>query len=271
MDTHPEETVYLHGTSAEEQDRLSRMNRWLNERSLEVLAPAPGMRVLDIGSGMGQMAAEIASKGCTVLGIERSAEQLGRARELHPNSAATFRLGDATALPLEDEEAGTFDLVYARFVLEHVSDPSAVADEMHRAVKPGGRVVLIDDDHDRMKFTPECEPLDRLWAAMIEGYRANGNDPDVGRKLVTVLHRAGLSPTDNGILFFGSCAGSPCWDTAWRNMSDVIASSQETILAHGLLDPAELADGLAVAEEWSKQPDAAVWYGACWAEGIRPT
>lgn len=275
---HAAETAerYLHGSSLEERDRLSRMNDWINSQCLGILRVESGMRVLDVGSGLGQLArlcAHASGSDGLVVGVEKHEGQLAGAKQFAADAGedglVDFRHGSAFELPLSSDEAGTFDLAYCRFLLEHVRDPLGVVRSMLGAVREGGRVVLIDDDHDRMRFTPECEPLERLWAALIESYRVNGNDPDVGRKLVSLLHKAGAAPAQNGFMFFGSCAGSPTWETAWRNMVDVIQSSQETILENELLLPAELADGVAVAAEWARKPDAAIWYGACWAEGTR--
>ena len=54
-----------------------------------------------------------------------------------------------------DVKRGSFDVAYARLILEHVFDPLAVVKEMVKAVRPGGRVIVADDDHDMMPFWPE--------------------------------------------------------------------------------------------------------------------
>lgn len=163
----PGDSVYIHGTRPEEQRRLSRLNDLLNAACLRELAPPPGARVLDVGSGLGQFSRAVArAVGETgrVVGIERDPAQLARARDFAAAAGemalVDFRAGDATALPLRDDEWGAFDLVHTRFVLEHVRDPIAVVQQMARAVRPGGRVVLADDDHEILRLFPELPGFD---------------------------------------------------------------------------------------------------------------
>ena len=76
------EAAYLHGTSPAEQGRLSLLNRLMNEAAMRELAIRPGERIVDFGSGLGQLSLDMArAAGAPVVGIERSEEQLeiGRA------------------------------------------------------------------------------------------------------------------------------------------------------------------------------------------------
>src|SRR6266850_5756852 len=130
---------YLHGTAPEEQRRLARLNDLLNEASLRELRLRGGEKILEVGSGLGQFARlmrKSAGREGRVLGIERSEEQIAearrRAQEDGEEGLVDFRLGDALALPLREEEWGSFDLAHARFLLEHVSDPLAVVRSMVR-------------------------------------------------------------------------------------------------------------------------------------------
>ena len=75
-----------------------------------------------------------------------------------------LREGDVYSLPLRDDEWGSFDVVHTRFLLEHVPDPQAVVDEMVRAVRPGGRVALLDDDHELLRLAPEVPSAARARA-----------------------------------------------------------------------------------------------------------
>src|SRR3954470_7889249 len=113
---------YLHGTATYEHARLGRLNDLLNARALAELALRPGQRVLDVGSGLGQltrgMARQVGPAG-RVVGVERSEEQLGEARRLAERAGngapVEFRPGDARQLPLRDDEWGTFDVAHTRF------------------------------------------------------------------------------------------------------------------------------------------------------------
>jgi ubiquinone/menaquinone biosynthesis C-methylase UbiE len=159
--------LYIHGTDPEEQARLSRLNDRLNSACLARLDLRPGMRVLDVGSGLGQMARAIAravSPGGTVIGVERDPSQRTRserlAREAGEHRLVEFRAGDALDLPLASTEVGSFDLVFCRFVLEHLREPLRAVHEMVRAARPGGVLALADDDHALWHMHPPCPEFD---------------------------------------------------------------------------------------------------------------
>src|SRR5207248_381216 len=149
--------------------------------------------------------ARAAGPGARVLGIERDPSQLALAlrcaREEGEEALVEMRTGDALALPLRDEEWGSFDVAHARFLLEHVPNPLAVVEAMVRAVRPGGRIILEDDDHDVLRLWPEPLGVRLLWEAYMRTYDRLGNDPYAGRRLVEWLHRAGAAPVRNTWIF----------------------------------------------------------------------
>ena len=103
---------------------------------LAVLAPQPGERILDIGSGTGHLTAEIARSGAQVLGIDRSGAMIAQARENFPGLA--FETHDICSLPFDAE----FDAIFSNAVLHWVKPPETAAALMARALKPGGRLVF---------------------------------------------------------------------------------------------------------------------------------
>lgn len=264
---------YLHGTAPPEQDRLSLLNALLNEHCLRFLRIRAGERVLDVGSGLGQLARAIARAGARVVGVERDKQQLEAARRLAAAAGeeglVEFRRGDAAAPPLLPGEAGTFDVAHARYVLEHVRDPGAVVRAMARAVRPGGRVVLFDDDHDVMRVWPRVPEFDAWWNAYQRGYEAVGTDPLVGRRLTSLLHAAGARPARAEQLPFGACAGEPAFAPLVDNLLRVLATTDELMLEEGLRTEADLAAARAAMARWRALPDAAIWYVVNAAEGVR--
>ncbi len=268
-------STYIHGTSEDEQRRLSLMNDvLLNPAMLRELALQGGERVIDFGSGLGQFtrAKARATPGGRVVGIERDEAQLNgaraRAADAGESNLVEFRHGDVFDPPLAPDEWGTFDVAHARFVLEHISDPLRVVKAMVRAVRPGGRIVLADDDHGVLRLWPELPGWNDLWTAYMRTYDRIGADPLAGRRLVSLLHEAGAQPRRNTWVFFGGCAGMEHFDVVAKNMAGVVLTARDAILSMSLYDAAHFDDVLDAFEEWSRRPDAAIWFSVSWAEGV---
>ncbi|MEO6487266.1 MAG: methyltransferase domain-containing protein [Thermoanaerobaculia bacterium] len=269
------ESTYIHGTSPEEQRRLSLMNDvLLNPASLRELALRGDERIIDFGSGLGQFTRAMARavpRG-SVTGIERDKAQIESARRLAAAEGeadlVNFSNGDVLNLDLPQGEWGSFDVAHARFVLEHVPDPLRVVENMLRALRPGGRVVLADDDHDVMRLWPEPPGFTDLWRAYMRTYDRIGNDPYVGRRLVSLIHQAGGQPVRNTWIFFGGCAGMPIFDVLTANMIGIVQTARQTILAQHLSDQKTFDIAIENYREWARRPDAAIWFGMSWAEGM---
>ena len=265
---------YVHGTHPEEQARLTRLNTLLNQGSLRELAPRPGERMLDVGAGLGQFARAVAEiTGVATIGVERSdhqiAESTRQARAGGQESLLDLRRGDAADLPLRDEEWATFDIAHARFLLEHVRDPLEVVKGMVRAVRPGGRIVLEDDDHDVLRLWPEPPGVGSIWQAYMRTYDRAGNDPIVGRRLVKLLHDAGAKPRRNTWIFFGACAGHVDFDLYVENLAIILEQAENAIVSTGVSKD-DLFAASAALRVWKQRPDAAFWFAMSWAEGVRP-
>jgi len=102
---------------------------------VELLAPQPGERILDLGCGTGQLTAEIAKHGAHVIGLDNSANMIGQARQNYPD--LTFVLGDAVSFRFE----APLDAVFSNAALHWVKNADPAADSIARALRPGGRFV----------------------------------------------------------------------------------------------------------------------------------
>jgi trans-aconitate 2-methyltransferase len=116
---------------------------------LALLAPQPGERILDVGSGTGHLTAEITRAGAQVLGIDRSAAMIAQARENF--SGLLFETHDICALPFDSE----FDAIFSNAVLHWVQPPETAAAAMARALKPGGRLVFEFGGHGNIRVLLE--------------------------------------------------------------------------------------------------------------------
>lgn len=108
--------------------------------------PHAAQRVIDVATGTGLVAAELARRGCQVTGLDQSEEMLTGARaRLAANPSlrelVSFTRGEAEALPFPD---ASFDALTFTYLLRYVDDPSATLAELARVVKPGGRIGMVE-------------------------------------------------------------------------------------------------------------------------------
>jgi len=118
----------------------------LRSRAVTRLVP-PGLRVADIGTGTGILAAELARLGMRVIAVDHSPRMLEAARakaRAEGLAGIELRQGDARALPLAD---GEVDAALAHMVVQYLASPAEALREMARAVRPGGAVVVVDFLH----------------------------------------------------------------------------------------------------------------------------
>ncbi|MCP5374307.1 MAG: methyltransferase domain-containing protein [Hyphomicrobiales bacterium] len=115
-------------------DRNARFVADLGEPVVDLLAPRPGERILDLGCGHGVLTRKLADLGCRVTAVDASAEQVAAARDLGLDA----RVMDGQALDFE----AAFDAVFSNAALHWMSaDPDAVIAGVARALRPGGRFV----------------------------------------------------------------------------------------------------------------------------------
>ncbi len=119
-------------------------------RYAEHFGPLYGVRVLDVGCGLGGKTAAYSEAGAEAFGVDISKRHIAAAARFAAERGhrARFVVGDAAALPFRDD---SFGLVVANDSMEHFADPSRAVDDLSRILKPGGRLFLF--------FTPWRSPL----------------------------------------------------------------------------------------------------------------
>lgn len=154
------------------------------------LAAAPGERILDVGCGPGFYCAELldeVGKEGSVVGVDGSPAMLELARRrCAGRDNVDFHQADATSLPVADAD---FDAALSVQVLEYVADPTAALREMHRALRPGGRVLIWDIDWATLSVhsrdSARGERVLRAWDEHLA-------DPGLPRTLAPKLRSAGF-------------------------------------------------------------------------------
>lgn len=102
------------------------------------LSPQAGERILDVGCGTGELSAQMARTGAQVLGIDSAQSMVAAACERHPQEGLEFAVVEAHNLPY----AAQFDAAFSNAALHWMNPLDTVFAGLHRALKPGGRLVL---------------------------------------------------------------------------------------------------------------------------------
>jgi SAM-dependent methyltransferase len=116
---------------------LEQKMRPFYEGTLDALGPLSGLRLIDVGCGAGQAAADAAARGATVSGLDASAPLLEVAKGRTPSG--DFRQGDIEELPYPED---SFDVVTAFNSVQYAVDPASAVAELARICRSGGRVVI---------------------------------------------------------------------------------------------------------------------------------
>ena len=190
---------YVLGHSEQELERLATQARLIDPimRSfLRAAGIATGMRVLDVGSGAGDVAfiaAELVGSTGEVVGVDRASAALANAAARANGRLlrnVTFREGDAAEMNFDRP----FDAVIGRFVLQFQRDASAMLRRLATQVRPGGVIAFQESDWDGARSLPRSETYDRCCRWIVETLRSGGAQTRMGSQLHSKFVAAGLPP-----------------------------------------------------------------------------
>jgi len=189
--------VYALGHADHELRRLSvqaRLVTPITRRFFVEAGIAPGMRVLDVGSGAGDvafLAAELVGDQGLVVGTDRSGAALAFARrraEERSLGMVSFREGDPSEMTFEEP----FDAVVGRYVLMFQPDPVAMLRCVVAHAHPGGLIVFHEPCRGGLHSHPPVPVYDRAFELVTETVSRLGADPQMGLKLHATFVAAGL-------------------------------------------------------------------------------
>lgn len=192
------DTDYAMGSTAEEERRLIEQAGLLEEWTRRMFRDAgigPGMRVLDVGCGVGDvsfLAASLVGAGGEVVGVDTNPCSLASAeRRAAERGLTNVAFVQRDVRDFEDERP--FDAVVGRAILAYLEDPTATVRKLADQVRPGGIVAFQDYQFDYLPFAlPPVELMDQFQAWFMAAFRQVGVETSMGLKLYDVFVQAGL-------------------------------------------------------------------------------
>ncbi|GAB7029986.1 class I SAM-dependent methyltransferase [Streptomyces sp. NPDC021749] len=258
-----ESAVYTHG----HHESVLRSHTWrtaANSAGYLLDSLKPHMQVLDIGCGPGTITADLAAlvPDGQVTGLERAPEVLDQARATAAARGVDnvrFVVGDVHALDFPDD---TFCVVHAHQVLQHVGDPVQALREMRRVTRPGGIVAVRDADYSAMTWYPEVPGMTDWQQLYLRVARANGGEPDAGRRLHAWARQAGFAPeavtATTGTWCFRTPEERSWWSGLWADRT-VSSAYARNAVDGGHATEAELRRIAEAWRAWGAEEDG--WFG----------
>lgn len=189
---------YALGSTDAEHQRLIRQAAWLashTERCFREAGIGPGQRVLDLGSGVGDVSlllARLVGPSGAIVGLERDSRSIARANARVAKAGlhnVTFLQCDVAQIPRDNP----FDAAVGRYILMFLPDPLAILRSLVPLVRSGG--VLAFQEPDWGSFLEHATHLP-LWSAgaslMVETFKRSGTDTEMGSSLSRIFQQAGL-------------------------------------------------------------------------------
>ncbi|MEW2044735.1 class I SAM-dependent methyltransferase [Streptomyces sp. NPDC005476] len=261
-----ETAVYTHG----HHESVLRSHTWrtaANSAAYLLGSLKPHMRILDIGCGPGTITADLAAlvPDGHVTGVDRAPDVLDQARATAAERGLTnidFAVADVHDLAYPDD---TFCVVHAHQVLQHVGDPVGALREMLRVTRPGGRIAVRDSDYGAMTWYPASPGMDDWLDLYRRVARANGGEPDAGRRLKSWALTAGFADitVTSATWTFSTPEERAWWSGLWADRT--LASAYAERATRGGHATVEQLRAVSQAwREWGRREDG--WFGVLHAE-----
>ena len=236
--------AYALGHTDAELKRLTTQARLIDPITRRFLIAAgitQGMRVMDVGSGAGDvamlLAALVGPKG-EVVGTDTARAAIDAAeRRVQAQGLANiaFRYGDPAAMTFDKP----FDAVVGRYVLQFIPDPSAAVARLAGHLRPGGIMIFHEIDWDGARSSPSVPTYDRVCGWITQTLERGGAQTRLGARLGSVFERAGLAAP---ALQLESVIGSgPAAIDVVHLVTDLVATQLPTMERLGIVTASEVA------------------------------
>ena len=269
------ERTYTMGRSQEETERLIQRSRLYEDITGRLLRDAglfTGMKVLDIGSGAGDVAfaaAELVGSEGAVLGVDMNPEILETARTRAQAAGLTnvqFVAGDVQTLDLPND----FDALIGRLVLLYLPDPVATLKQLATRLRPGGIIAFQDIEFSVYSSIarPETPIMNQLAEWGVEVFRRSGAHVEMGLDLYGTFVDAGLP--EPALRYAAPMGGPKAW-IGYQFMEDAFRSILPLLERFGIATAEEvdldtLAQRLRAEVVASKRPLMLPPHITAWAQ-----
>jgi SAM-dependent methyltransferase len=218
---------------------------------LQMAGIGPGMRVLDLGTGLGHVAfavTELVGPEGSVLGIDQDERLLAIADARRSAGNVAFAAGDVRSF----SDPAPFDAIVARLLLQHLPDAGDLLTRWLGALRPGGLMLAIDYDAGTLRAEPPVPLVATAHGWVERALRSAGADPRVGARLAPLLRDAGAEEVQTlGIEGYLQ----PETGHGPALLAGIVRSLASQIVEHGIASEQDL--GLASLEERMQQQVAA--------------
>lgn len=240
------------------RERMSVISRVLEPSThslLDRLESCLGRMVLDVGCGSGDVALELARRIGTaghVVGIDLDETQLTFARE----DAAKRNIVNVEFQKFDVLDAWPWkdiDMVYIRFILNHLENPLSLIRKSYDALRPGGCIVVEDIDYGGQFCDPSSSAVDRYCEMYVQTALHQRGNPFIGRSLFRLLEEAGYANVESNLVQpYGRV------DDIKQVVLSTLEDISDRIISFGIATPDELRQVLSDLQTFFEQENSTV-------------
>lgn len=233
---------YVLGHSNTELERLIKQASFygvLSEQALRMAGIAPGMRVLDVGCGSGDvsfLAASLVGPNGSVTGIDKGVAtiELASQRAVQANiTNVRFEVGDI----MQYQPNEKVDIVVGRLILIHLPDPVAALRHLSSMLKPGGIILFEEVDITTSRSVPTSALFSNTIDRLTQTFRRAGLEPDTGSHLYSLFNQAGLPQPQ--MIGGARVEGGPA-STVYEYLAETVRSMLPFIIKTGVATAEEI-------------------------------